>query len=101
MCYSFTTALDAIRINLQIYVVTGESGKYVDLEKAYYYDTVRRDKLWQGLEEYGTEGKLLGADKSFYEKSEVCVRIGAKLSGCFPITRGASKARMCDVTMAI
>ena len=58
----------------------------VDLEKA--YDTVRRDKLWQVLEEYGIEGKLLGAVKAFYDKSEACVRIGEKLSGCFPITRG-------------
>ena len=67
----------------------------VDLEKA--YDTVRRDKLWQVLEEYGIEGKLLGAVKAFYVKSEACVRIGDKLSGCLPITRGV----MCDVTMTI
>ena len=30
----------------------------IDLEKA--HDTVRRDKLWQVLEDYEIEGKLLG-----------------------------------------
>ena len=58
----------------------------VDLEKA--YSTMRRDKLWLVLEEYGIEGKLLGAVKAFYEKREACVRTGDKLSGCFAITRG-------------
>ena len=57
-----------------------------DLEKA--YDTVRRDKLWQVLREYGINGKLLGAVRAFYEKSEACIRIGDKLSGWFQKTRG-------------
>ena len=58
----------------------------VDLEKA--YDTVRRDKLWQVLEEYGIHGRLLGAVRAFYKKSEACVKIGEKMSRWFQITRG-------------
>ena len=58
----------------------------VDLEKA--YDTVRRDKLWQVLEEYGIHGRLLGAVREFYKKSEACVKIGEKMSRWFQITRG-------------
>ena len=47
----------------------------IDLEKA-CYDTVQRDKLWQVLEDYGiNSGKLMGAVRAFYEKSEAYVRI--------------------------
>lgn len=35
----------------------------VDLEK-HAYDTVRRNKVWQVLEEYRIDRKLLGAVKS-------------------------------------
>ena len=33
-------------------------------------------------------GEVTGAVRAFYEKSEACVRIGEKMSGCSPITRG-------------
>ena len=36
---------------------------FVDLEKA--YDRVPRDKLWKVLQEYGVNGQLLRAIKSF------------------------------------
>ena len=37
---------------------------FVDLEKA-YYDRVPRDKLWKVLREYGVNGQLLRAIRSF------------------------------------
>ena len=40
------------------------SSCFVDLEKAYY--RVPRDKLWRVLHEYGIDGHLLMAIKSFY-----------------------------------
>ena len=58
----------------------------VDLEKA--YDRVGRDKLWKVLEEYGVKGRLLRAIRSFYKKSEGCVRVKDELSSWFPITQG-------------
>ena len=58
----------------------------LDLEKA--YDTVRRDKLLQVLEEYGIHGSLRGAVREFYKKREACVKIGDKMSRWFQITRG-------------
>ena len=45
---------------------------FVDLEKV--YDRVPRDKLWKVLQEYGVNGQLLRAIKSFYCRPEVCVR---------------------------
>ena len=42
---------------------------FVDLEKA--YDRVPRDKLWKVLQEYGVDGQLLSAIKSFYCRLEV------------------------------
>ena len=50
----------------------------VDLEKA--YDRVPRDKLWKVLQEYGVEGQLLRAVKSFYCRPEVCVWVNGKQS---------------------
>ena len=49
--------------------------RFVDLEKA--YDRVPRDKLWKVLQEYGVDGQLLRAIKSFYCRTEVCVRVNA------------------------
>ena len=43
----------------------------LDLEIA--YNTVRRDKLLQVLEEYGILGSLRGAVREFYKKREACV----------------------------
>ena len=37
---------------------------FVDLEKA--YDRIPRDNLWRLLQEYGIDGQLLRANKSFY-----------------------------------
>ena len=53
----------------QIFEKSWEYGKdlfacFVDLEKA--YDRVPRDKLWKVLQEYGVDGQLLRAIKSFY-----------------------------------
>ena len=53
----------------QIFEKSWEYGKdlfacFVDLEKA--YDRVLRDKLCKVLQEYGIDGQLLRAVKSFY-----------------------------------
>ena len=60
----------------QIFEKSWEYGKdlfacFVDLEKA--YDRVPGDKLWKVLQEYGVNGQLLRAIKSFYCRPEVCV----------------------------
>ena len=67
----------------QIFEKSWEYGKdlfacFVDLEKA--YDRVPRDKLWKVLQEYGVDGQLLRAIKSFYCRPEVCVRVNGKQS---------------------
>ena len=67
----------------QIFEKSWEYGKdlyacFVDLEKA--YDRVPRDKLWKVLQEYGVNGQLLRAIKSFYCRPEVCVRVNGKQS---------------------
>ena len=46
---------------------------FVDIEKA--YDRVPRDKLWKILREYGVNGQLLRAIKSYYCRPEVFVRV--------------------------
>jgi len=43
----------------------------VDLEKT--YDKLQRDKLWEGLSEYGVDDRLLLGRLSLYSFSEVCV----------------------------
>ena len=58
----------------QIFEKSGEYGKdlfacFVDLEKA--CDRVHRDKLWKDLQQYGVNGQLLRAIKSFYCRPEV------------------------------
>ena len=59
---------------------------FVDLEKA--YDRVPRDKLWKVLQEYGVDGQLLRAIKSFYCRPEVCVRVNGKQSKPFHVGVG-------------
>ena len=65
---------------------------FVDLEKA--YDRVPRDKLWKVLQEYGVNGQLLRAIKSFYcydvflLRPEVCVRVNGKQSKPFHVGVG-------------
>ena len=58
----------------------------VDLEKS--YDRVPRDKLWKVLREYGVNGQLLCAIKSFYCRPEVCVRVNGKQSKPFHVGVG-------------
>ena len=72
----------------QIFEKSWEYGKdlfacFVDLEKA--YDRVPRDKLWKVLQEYGVNGQLLRAIKSFYRRPEVCVRLNGKQSKPFQV----------------
>jgi len=61
----------------QIFTKSWKYGKdpfacFADLEKA--HDRVPRDKLWRVLQEYGIDGQLLLAIKSFYRQPEICVR---------------------------
>ena len=62
----------------QIFEKSSEYGKdlfacFVELEKV--CNRVPRDKLWKVLQEYGIDGQLLRAIKSFYCRPEVCVRV--------------------------
>ena len=59
---------------------------FVNLEKA--YDRVPRDKLWKVLQEYGVDGQLLRAIKSFHCRPEVCVRVNGKQSKPFHVGVG-------------
>ena len=59
---------------------------FVDLEKAYH--RVPRDKLWKVLREYGGDGQLLRAIKTFYCRPEVCVRWNDKQSKPFHVGVG-------------
>ena len=75
----------------QIFEKSWEYGKdlfvcFVDLEKA--YDRVPPDKLWKVLQEYGVDGQLLRAIKSFYCRPEVCVRVNGKQSKPFYVGVG-------------
>ena len=54
---------------------------FVDLEKA--FDRVPRDKLWKVLREYGADGQLLRAIKSFYCRPEVCVQVSRFVTSPF------------------
>ena len=58
-----------------------EKSCFDDFEKA--YDRVPWDKLWKILREYGIEGQLLRAIKSFYCRQEVCVKVSFKQSKPF------------------
>ena len=82
---------DQIFILKQIFEKCWEYGKcffacFVGLEKA--NDRVPRDKLWKVLQEYGVDGQLLRAIKSFYCRSEVCVRVNGKQSNPFHVGVG-------------
>ena len=75
----------------QIFEKSWEYGKdffacFVDLEKA--YDRIPRDKPWKVLQEYGVDGQLLRAIKSFYCRPEVCVRVNGKQSKPFHVGVG-------------
>jgi len=66
--------VNQIFILKQIFEKSWEYGKdlfvcFVDFEKE--YDQVPRDKLWRVLQEYGIDGQLLLAIKSFYCQPEI------------------------------
>ena len=70
----------------QIFENCWEYGKdlfacFVDLKKANH--RVPQDKLWKVLREYGVNGQLLRAIKSFHCRPEVCVRSNGKQSKPF------------------
>ena len=46
-------------------------------------DRVPRDRLWKVFREYGVDGQLLRAIKSFYCRPEVCARVKSKQSKPF------------------
>ena len=62
----------------------------IGLEKAYDNVSEKRqmrasaERLWNG-------GEVTGDGWSFLLKDEVCVKLGEKLSGCFPITGGVRR----------
>ena len=83
--------MDQIFTLKQIFEKTWEYAKdlfacFVDLEKA--FDRVPRDKLWKVLREYGVDGQLLRAIKSFYCRPEDCVRVNGKQSKPFHVGVG-------------
>ena len=85
------STMDQIFTLKQIFEKSWEYGKdlftcFVDLEKA--YDRVPRDKLWKVLQEYGVNGQLLCAIKSFYCRPKVCVRVNGKQSKPFHVGVG-------------
>ena len=89
-CWGRSTT-DQIFTLKQIFEKSWEYGKdlfacFVDLEKA--YDRVPRDKLWKVLQEYGVNGQLLRAIKSFYSRPEVCVRVNGKQSKPLQVDAG-------------
>ena len=51
---------------------------FVDLEKV--NDRVPREKLWTELRQYGADGCLWLVVKSLYSCSEICVRVGGRVT---------------------
>ena len=89
-CAALSTT-DQIFTMKQIFEKSWEYGKnlfvcFVDLEKA--YDRAPRDKLGKRLWEYGIDGQLLHAIKSFYCQPEVCVLVNRKQSKPFHVGFG-------------
>ena len=68
---------------------------FVDLEKA--YDRIPRYTLSRVLQDYGINGCLLMAIKSFYCQFKVCVHVNGKQSKSFHVGCWSS-ARVCFVT---
>ena len=91
-CYVATLLRSKVVFTMkQIFEKSWEYGKnlfvcFVDLEKA--YDRAPRDKLGKGLWEYGIDGQLLYAIKSFYCQPEVCVLVNRKQSKPFHVGFG-------------
>ena len=85
------SATDQIFTLKQIFEKSWEYGKdlfacFVDLEKP--YDRVPQDKLWKFLQDYGVDGQLLRAIKSFYCRPEFCIRVNGKQSKPFHVGVG-------------
>ena len=59
---------------------------FIDLEKA--FDTVRRDELWQSLNEHKVNRNLIEAVQSFYNKPTCAVRVAGNLSEEFEVDIG-------------
>ena len=59
---------------------------FVDFAKA--NDLVSRDKLRKVLQEYGVDGQVLRASKSFYCRPEIYVRVNSKQSRPFHVGVG-------------
>ena len=75
----------------QIFEKSWEYGKdlfacFIDLEKA--YNRVPRGKLWKALREYGVNGQLFRAIKSFHCRPEICVWVNGKQSRPFHVGVG-------------
>ena len=69
------------------------------LKKA--YDRAPRDKLWKVLREYGVDGQLLGAIKSFYCRQEVYVLIRGGQSTIRSAKRNFRNLRNCVSCVAL
>ena len=85
------STMDQIFTLKQIFERSWEYGKdlyscFFDLEKA--YDRDPQDKLWKVLQEYGVDGQLLRATKSFHCRPEVCVRVNDNQSNLFQVGSG-------------
>lgn len=59
---------------------------FIDLKAA--YDTVRRDILWQTVEEYGVSSKLCRLLKSLYADNQAAVRVEGELTEWFRVESG-------------
>ena len=68
---------------------------FVELEKTFH--RVPQGKLWRVLQEYGIDGHLLMAIKSFYSQPEVCVCVNGKQSSHFMWVLIFSKGVFCHL----
>ena len=62
--------------------------------KSSFWNKSSRNKLWDTFREYGTDGRLLRAIKSFYYRPEVCVRVNGKQSKPFHVSIGFWQVRV-------
>ena len=70
----------------------------MDLEKA--YDITDREWLWAVMHVMcGIGGRLLRGEKSFYEDSRACVRLGQGESEWFKVKVGLRQG--CDVAVVV
>lgn len=59
---------------------------FVDLQKA--FDSVKREELWQALEDHDVDNKLIESIRAFYDGAESEVQILGKRSSTFKINVG-------------